>query len=152
MDEKKLIDGADYITLEDAKRLKLPYFEQVAAGFPSPAADYQHESLDMNEKFVHHPEASYFVRVKGESMTGVGILDGDICLADRQEEIADGNIVVAFVNGGLTVKTLDTSTKKQGFLRLLPANPAYKPIIIDANDQFILQGKVTSVHRDTRKY
>ena len=152
MDEKKLIDGADYITLEDAKRLKLPYFEQVAAGFPSPASDYQHESLDMNEKFVHHPEASYFVRVKGESMTGVGILDGDICLADRQEEIADGNIVVAFVNGGLTVKTLDTSTKKQGFLRLLPANPAYKPIIIDANDQFILQGKVTSVHRDTRKY
>ena len=152
MDEKKLIDGADYITLEDAKRLKLPYFEQVAAGFPSPASDYQHESLDMNEKFVHHPEASYFVRVKGESMTGVGILDGDICLADRQEEIADGNIVVAFVNGGLTVKTLDTSTKEQGFLRLLPANPAYKPIIIDANDQFILQGKVTSVHRDTRKY
>ena len=152
MDEKKLIDGADYITLEDAKRLKLPYFEQVAAGFPSPAADYQHESLDMNEKFVHHPEASYFVRVKGESMTGVGILDGDICLADRQEEIADGNIVVAFVNGGLTVKTLDTSTKEQGFLRLLPANPAYPPIIIDANDQFILQGKVTSVHRDTRKY
>ena len=152
MDEKKLIDGADYITLEDAKRLKLPYFEQVAAGFPSPAADYQHERLDMNEKFVHHPEASYFVRVKGESMTGLGILDGDICLADRQEEIADGNIVVAFVNGGLTVKTLDTSTKKQGFLRLLPANPAYKPIIIDANDQFILQGKVTSVHRDTRKY
>ena len=152
MDEKKLIDGADYITLEDAKRLKLPYFEQVAAGFPSPAADYQHESLDMNEKFVHHPEASYFVRVKGESMTGLGILDGDICLADRQEEIADGNIVVAFVNGGLTVKTLDTSTKEQGFLRLLPANPAYPPIIIDANDQFILQGKVTSVHRDTRKY
>ena len=152
MDEKKLIDGADYITLEDAKRLKLPYFEQVAAGFPSPAADYQHESLDMNEKFVHHPEASYFVRVKGESMTGVGILDGDICLADRQEEISDGNIVVAFVNGGLTVKTLDTSTKEQGFLRLLPANPAYPPIIIDANDQFILQGKVTSVHRDTRKY
>jgi DNA polymerase V len=152
MDEKKLIDGADYITLEDAKRLKLPYFEQVAAGFPSPAADYQHESLDMNEKFVHHPEASYFVRVKGESMTGVGILDGDICLADRQEEISDGNIVVAFVNGGLTVKTLDTSTKEQGFLRLLPANPAYPPIIIDANDQFILQGKVTSVHRDTRKH
>ena len=152
MDEKKLIDGADYITLEDAKRLKLPYFEQVAAGFPSPASDYQHESLDMNEKFVHHPEASYFVRVKGESMTGVGILDGDICLADRQEEITDGNIVVAFVNGGLTVKTLDTSTKELGFLRLLPANPAYPPIIIDANDQFILQGKVTSVHRDTRKY
>ena len=146
------IDGAEYISLEDAKRLKLPYFEQVAAGFPSPSADYQHESLDMNEKFVHHPEASYFVRVRGQSMIGLGILDGDICLTDRQEEIEDGNIVVAFVNGGLTVKTLDTSTKDQGYLRLMPANPAFKPIIIDANDQFILQGKVTSIHRDTSKY
>ena len=152
MEEKKPIDGAEYITLEEAKRLKLPYFEGAAAGFPSQASDYQHESLDLNEKFVHHPEASYFVRVTGESMIGLGILDGDICLADRSEEIADGNIVVAFVNGGLTVKTLDTSTKEQGYLRLMPANPDYKPIIIDAYDQFIIQGKVTSIHRDTRKY
>ena len=152
MDNKKPIDGAEYITLEDAKRVKLPYFEGLAAGFPSPASDYQHENLDLNEKFVHHAEASYFVRVKGESMIGLGILDGDICLVDRSEEIADGNIVVAFVNGGLTVKTIDTSTRDQGYLRLMPANPDFKPIIIDANDQFILQGKVTSVHRDTRKY
>ena len=152
MEENRPIDGAEYITLEEAKRLKLPYFENVAAGFPSPAADYQHESLDLNEKFVNHPEASYFVRVRGESMIGLGILDGDICLADRQEEVSDGNIVVAFVNGGLTVKTLDTSTKEQGYLRLLPANPDFKPIIIDAYDQFIIQGKVTSIHRDTRKY
>jgi DNA polymerase V len=146
------IDGAEYISLEDAKRLKLPYFEGLAAGFPSPASDYQHDSLDLNEKFVHHPEASYFVRIKGESMIGLGLFDGDICLTDRSEEISDGNIVVAFVNGGLTVKQIDLSTKDQGFLRLLPANPAFKPIIIDANDQFILQGKVTSIHRDTRKY
>lgn len=152
MEEKKPIDGAEYISLEEAKRLKLPYFEGAAAGFPSPAADYQHESLDLNEKFVHHPEASYFVRVKGESMIGLGILDGDICLADRQEEISDGHIVVAFVNGGLTVKTLDTSTRDKGYLRLLPANPEFKPIIIDANDQFIIQGRVTSIHRDTRKH
>ena len=152
MEEKKPIDGAEYITLEEAKRLKLPYFEGAAAGFPSFASDYQHESLDLNEKFVHHPEASYFVRVTGESMIGLGIMDGDICLADHSEEIADGNIVVAFVNGGLTVKTLDTSTKEQGYLRLMPANPDYKPIIIDAYDQFIIQGKVTSIHRDTRKY
>ena len=139
-------------SLEEAKRLKLPYFEGAAAGFPSPAADYQHESLDLNEKFVHHPEASYFVRVKGESMIGLGILDGDICLADRQEEISDGHIVVAFVNGGLTVKTLDTSTRDKGYLRLLPANPDFKPIIIDANDQFIIQGRVTSIHRDIRRH
>ena len=152
MEENKPLDSAEYITLEEAKRLKLPYFEGLAAGFPSPAIDYQHESLDLNDKVVHHPEASYFVRVRGESMIGLGILDGDICLADRQEEVFDGNIVVAFVNGGLTVKTLDTSTKDKGYLRLMPANPDFKPIIIDAYDQFIIQGKVTSIHCDTRKY
>ena len=151
MEENKLIDGAEYITLEDAKRLKLPYYEGLAAGFPSPAGDYQHESLDLNEKFIRHPEASYYVRIKGESMIGIGLLDGDICLADRQEEVTDGNIVVAFVNGGLTVKQIDLSTRDKGYLRLVPANPAFEPIIIDANDQFILQGKVTSIHRDTRK-
>lgn len=146
------IDYAEYITLEDAKQLKLPYFEGLAAGFPSPAADYQHESLDLNRKFVHHPESSYYVRVRGESMIGLGILDGDICLADRQEEVTNGSIVVAFVNGGLTVKTLDTSTRDKGYLRLMPANPSFDPIIIDANDQFVLQGKVTSIHRDIHNY
>jgi DNA polymerase V len=152
MDNNNLIDGAEYITLEDAKHVKLPYFEGLAAGFSSPASYSQHENLDLNEKFVHHAEASYFVRVKGESMIGLGILDGDICLVDRSEEIADGNIVVAYVNGGLTVRTLDTSTHDKGHLRLMPHNPDFKPIIIDANDQFILQGKVTSIHRDTRKF
>lgn len=152
MEENKPIDYAEVITLEDAKRLKLPFFEGLAAGYPSPAGDYQHESLDLNEKFVRHPEASYFVRVRGESMIGTGIFDGDICLVDRQEEIDDGNIVVAFVNGGLTVKQIDTSTKDKGYLRLIPHNSEFKPIIIDVNDQFILQGKVTSIHRDTSKY
>ena len=132
MEDNKPIDGAEYISLEDAKRLKLPYFEGLAAGYPSPAGDYQHESLDLNEKFVHHPEASYFVRVRGESMIGLGLFDGDICLADRSEEITDGNIVVAFVNGGLTVKQIDLSTKDKGYLRLMPAHPDFKPIIIDA--------------------
>ena len=52
MEDNKLIDGAEYISLEDAKRLKLPYIEGLAAGYPSPAGDYQHESLDLNEKLL----------------------------------------------------------------------------------------------------
>ena len=150
MKDKNQIDSAEYISLEESKRIRLPFYDGLAAGFPSPAMDYQHESLDLNEKFVSHPEASYFVRVRGESMINLGILDGDICLVDRQEEIYDGNIVVAFVNGGLTVKTLDTSTKDKGYLRLMPANPDFKPIKIHPEDQFILQGKVTSIHRQIK--
>ena len=59
---------------------------------------------------------------------------------------------LSVINGGLTVKQIDLSTRDKGYLRLMPANPEFKPIIIDAYDQFILQGKVTSIHRDTRKY
>lgn len=152
MNDMKPIDGAEYITLEDAKRLSLPYYEGLQAGFPSPAGDYQHESLDLNEKFIRHREASYYVRVKGESMIGIGLFDGDICLVDRQEEISNGSIVVACINRGLTVKTIDLSTRDKGYVRLVPANPDFKPIIVDANDEFFLQGKVTSIHRDTSKY
>ena len=145
MEDNKQIDGADYISLEEAKRIKLPFFDGLAAGFPSPAMDYQHESLDLNEKFVTHPEASYFVRVRGESMIGIGLFDGDICLVDRQEEIYNGRNYSLFA-----VKTLDTSTKDKGYLRLMPANPDFKPIKIHPEDQFILQGKVTSIHRQIK--
>jgi DNA polymerase V len=152
MKKKELIDGAEIIGLEAEKVVSLPLYEGGSAGFESPAADYAHESLDMNERFVHHPEASYFLRIKGDSMIGAGIMDGDICLVDRMEEPHDGAIVAAWHNGGQVVKYLDTSTREQGFLRLVPANPAYPPIIVDANDQLIIQGVVTSVHRDTTKH
>ena len=85
---------------------------------------------------------------KKELIDGAEIMDGDICLVDRMEEPHDGAIVAAWHNGGQVVKYLDTSTREQGFLRLVPANPAYPPIIVDANDQLIIQGVVTSVHRD----
>ena len=93
--KKELIDGAEIIGLEAEKAVSLPLYEGGSAGFESPAADYAHESLDMNERFVHHPEASYFLRIKGDSMIGAGIMDGDICLVDRMEEPHDGAIVAA---------------------------------------------------------
>ena len=92
MADNKLIDSAEVLTLKEIQHLKLPYFEGLAAGYPSPAGDYQHESLDLNEKFVHHEEASYFVKVSGESMIGIGIYDGDICLVDRLEDPSDGSL------------------------------------------------------------
>ncbi len=58
MEDNKPIDGAEYITLEDAKRLKLPYFEGLAAGYPSPAGDYQHESLGYTTRWSDIPEAT----------------------------------------------------------------------------------------------
>lgn len=124
--------------------MPLPYFEGLRAGFPSPAADYEHKSLDFNKDFIKHPEATYFVRVVGDSMVNAGIEEGDLCLVDRMEEMTHGSLVVAFVNGGNTVKFLDMSTRDKGYIRLIPSspNPKYKPFIVDINDEFALQGKV----------
>lgn len=78
----------------------------VPAGFPSPAADYSEERLSLDEHLVEHREATFFVRVAGDSMTGFGIHDGDLLVVDRAIDPADRSIVVAVVDGEFTVKQL----------------------------------------------
>ena len=136
---------------ETGTALALPLFEGLRAGFPSPAADYQHESLDFNRDFIAHPESTFYVWVTGDSMKNAGITDGDLCVVDRSEEPSHGNIVAAFVNGGFTVKYLDTSTRDKGYIRLLPANDEFKPFIVDASDEFTVWGKVIFTIKDWRR-
>ena len=62
------------------------FLSRVPAGFPSPAEDYVECSLDLNEHLIEHREATFFVRVKGQSMTGAGISDGDLLVVDRSLE------------------------------------------------------------------
>lgn len=87
--------------------LSLPLFaSRVPAGFPSPADDYIDQRLDLNEHLINHPAATFFVRVSGDSMTGASLHDGDLLIVDRALEPVDGRIVIAAVNGELTVKRL----------------------------------------------
>ena len=129
--------------------LELPMYDAIAAGFPI-TSDYVAERLDFNRDFIKNPESTFYVRVKGDSMKEAGIFDGDLCLVDRAEEMTHGNIVAAYVNGGFTVKYLDTSTKDQGFIRLVPANKDFKPFVVDATDEFTIWGKVIFTIRDWR--
>ena len=76
------------------------------AGFPSPAADHYDRRLDLNEHLVLHPEATFFLRVKGNSMIGAGIHDGDLLVVDRSLEANHGRVVIAVLDGELTVKRL----------------------------------------------
>ena len=76
----------------------------VVAGFPSPAEQYMEPPLDLNELLVRHPAATYFVRVSGDSMIGAGINDGDLLVVDRSLRPADGDIIIACVDGDFTVK------------------------------------------------
>ncbi len=87
--------------------LSLPLFDgSVPAGFPSPAEDYAEGKLDLNEYLVEHEAATFYVRVKGHSMSGAGILDGDIIAVDRALEPRHGDIVLAVIDNELTVKEL----------------------------------------------
>ena len=126
----------------------------VVAGFPSPAEQYLEPPLDLNELLVKRPAATYFVRVEGDSMIGAGIHDGDLLVVDRSLTPADGDVVIASVDGEFTVKTYRAGFKtgadgrKHRFVALEPANPAYPTITVSPGQELLLFGKVTAViHR-----
>lgn len=122
-----------------------PFFsESVAAGFPSPATGEINGTLDLNQLCVRHPAATYFVRVRGKSMTGAGIDDGDILVVDRSLTPAHGNIVIAAITGEFTVKRLE---QRNGKYWLVPANPDYAPVEISQEEMADIFGVVTFVIR-----
>ena len=124
---------------KDLELLKAP---SIKAGFPSPADDYMRESLDFNRDMISHPESTFYGRVSGDSMEEAGICDGDIAVIDRSVEAADGDIVVAYVNGEFTIKRLDLSHQSEGYIELQPANSKYAPIRIDSIATFEVWGVV----------
>ncbi len=130
------------IKSEFAEQLPLQFTPTIKAGFPSPADDYAHDSLDFNRDLIRHPEATFYGRVDGDSMEEAGICDGDIAVIDRSLEPADGDVVVGFVDGEFTVKFLDLSHQKDGYIELRPANKRYQPIRIDSGDEFEVWGVV----------
>lgn len=98
----------------------------VHAGFPSPAEDFQAKRIDILERMVTHPQATYSMAVRGHSMEGVGIFDGDVVLVDRAVKPAHGHIVVAVVDNEFTCKQL---WMRGGRLKLKAANPTFADIV-----------------------
>ena len=137
---------AEVYRVDHARRLVRPLFAcGVAAGFPSPADDYIDRGLDLNELLVQHPAATFFVRVAGDSMTGAGIHDQDILVVDRSLAAASGRIVIAIVNGELTVKRL---LCRGNTLQLVAEHPDYPPLAVTEEMGFEVWGVVTAaIHR-----
>ena len=124
-------------------RCERPIFmAPVTAGFPSPAEDYIEGKLDLNEHLVKHPAATFFVRVVGDSMIDAGIHPGDILIVDRSLEAADKKVVIAVVEGELTVKRIRLINEK---IVLMPENENYKPLQINKETDFEIWGVVTNV-------
>jgi DNA polymerase V len=121
----------------------------VVAGFPSPAEQYQETPLDLNELLVKRPAATFFVSVEGDSMIGRGIRDGDLLVVDRSLRPADGDVIIACVDGDFTVKTLRLGNGERGMgnggaVRLIAANPKYPDIVLKPGQELDYFGKVTA--------
>lgn len=120
---------------------------KVAAGFPSPAADYVEKSLDLNAYLVAHREASFFFRVSGDSVSGAGIIDGDVVLIDRSINPCHGQFVLAVIDGEYTLKRLH---HLHGVIELHPENPAFTPIRLSEGQELQIWGVVAAVIRKYR--
>lgn len=120
---------------------------RIQAGFPSPAADYIEEVLDLNDLLVRNPPATFYVRVQGDSMVDALIFDGDILVVDRSLDATPGRIVVAAADGDLLVKRL---RKIRGRLALCSENaarPDYRPVYLDRTQDSTVWGVVTGLVR-----
>ena len=122
---------------------RLPFYQNaVAAGFPSPAEDEMADKLDLNELLITHPTATFFLKVAGTSMINAGIHPNDILIVDRSLEPSHGKIVIAAVNGELTVKRLILNGKQ---VQLHAENETFPPIEITQDTELYIWGVVTNV-------
>lgn len=116
------------------------YSFRIDAGFPSPADDHLDQSLDLNDYLIRHPAATFFVRVQGCSMTGAGIRDGNLIIVDRSLEPQHDDVIVAALDGELTVKRFHRQGDR---LWLQASNPSFRPIEIEEEMDFRVWGVVT---------
>ena len=115
---------------------------RVEAGFPSPAEEELADTLSLDDLLIQNREATFLLKVSGDSMIEAGILPGDMVLVDRSRKPKNGDIVVAEVDGAWTMKTL----KKRGTeVTLIAANPKYPPI--RPRKELRIGGVVTAVIR-----
>lgn len=134
---------SDPVPFEKRSSLSLPlYLSRVEAGFPSPADDYVEGKIDLNEQLVKNPSSTFFLRVKGDSMQGAGIYSGDTLVVDRAIEPEDESVVIAVLDGELTVKRLSIDDDE---VKLISENERYDALSVDNVQEFEIWGVVTNV-------
>jgi DNA polymerase V len=121
----------------------------VLCGFPSPSQDYQTTEIDLNEHLMPNRVSTFLIRARGHSMIRAGIFDGDELVVDRSIQAEDGHVVVAVVDGEMTVKRLRYTP--DGGVTLSAENPAFPDIRLDELSELRVWGVVTrSLHRVLR--
>ena len=117
----------------------------IPAGFPSPADDYAGQRISLDEHLIRHRESTFFMRVAGDSMRGMGIFDGDLLVVDRSLHAAHGCVVVAVMDGEFTLKQLLHTPEGQV---LRAAHPSYPDMHLKPEQDFSIWGIVTwNIHK-----
>ncbi|MGP3592022.1 translesion error-prone DNA polymerase V autoproteolytic subunit [Vagococcus sp. WN89Y] len=111
------------------------------SAFPSPAADYSEDAIDLVKHLIAHPSATYVMRATSDAMRDAAILPGSLLLVDTSLQANDGDIVVARLLSGFTVKRLRLSPRP----RLVADNPAHPVVNIDEEEGIHIVGVVTTV-------
>ena len=128
---------------QGSKTYALPlYASRVSAGYPMPADDTIDRTIYLDRYLIKHPSSTFVVIASGDSMLNAGIQSGDWLVVDKEVTPTHGRIVVAAVDGELTVNRL--SINDEG-MQLLPENPAYRPIPITPEQHVVLWGVVILV-------
>lgn len=125
----------------------IPCNGAIPAGFPSPAADYIEDSIDLNDLLIKTPSATFFVRVEGESMLDAFIPPKALLIIDRSITPSSGDIIVAVVNGEFTIKRLIKSSNQ---VYLAPANTKFNAIEITEEMSFVVWGVVSKIIIDPK--
>lgn len=113
----------------------------VQAGFPSPAEDLGAKRVDLTAQLVKHPQATFLVRARGDSMREAGIFDGDVLVVDKAVPARSGHIVIAVVDGEFVCKQLQM---RAGRMKLKAANPCYPDIVPKEGQLVEVWGVVTA--------
>jgi DNA polymerase V len=123
--------------------ITLPYADQgISAGFPSPADDFLDLSIDLNKELIKNPSATFYGRVRGDSMKDAGLENGDLLIIDKSLEPVDNKIAVCFIDGEFTVKRIKIEADS---VWLIAENKNYQPIKVTEDNEFLIWGIVTTV-------
>ena len=118
------------------------YKEAVECGFPSPARDFTEGTIDLNEELIPHPNATFIVRARGDSMVGSGIYPGDLLIVDRSIKPQNESIIIAVLDGELSVKILRLKNKQ---VNLSSSNKNYADVPVSEEMDFTIWGVCTNV-------
>ena len=132
------------LNISETENNKIPIVGRVAAGSPILAEENIEGSILIDPAFLKKAEDSFALKVKGESMIDAGIYEGDLVIVSPNQNVNNGDIIVARINDEVTVKTYEY---KNQIIKLIPHNKDYTPIVVENKEEFSIVGKVTGVLR-----